>query len=99
MADPDAPEDPGADTGATLDQIFGFPEVGLHSRRLNQSTHSKSAGPEAQVIADRIVRGATDEAIVLMRDGGGNRTRTIEGLELALDRLSGRGVRFEPVCT
>ena len=55
--------------------------------------------PGAQVIADRIVRGATDEAIVLMHDGGGNRTQTVEGLELALDRLSGRGLRFEPVCT
>ena len=55
--------------------------------------------PGAQVIADRIVRGATDEAIVLMHDGGGNRTQTVEGLELALDRLSGGGLRFEPVCT
>ena len=55
--------------------------------------------PGAQVIADRIVRGAADEAIVLMHDGGGNRTQTVEGLELALDRLSGRGLRFEPVCT
>ena len=34
-----------------------------------------------------------------MHDGGGNRTQTVEGLELALDRLSGRGLRFEPVCT
>ena len=55
--------------------------------------------PGAPVIADRIVRGATDKAIVLMHDGGGNRTQTVEGLELALDRLSGRGLRFEPVCT
>ena len=55
--------------------------------------------PGAQAIADRIVRGATDEAIVLMHDGGGNRTQTVEGLELALDRLSGRGLQFEPVCT
>ncbi len=55
--------------------------------------------PGAQVIADRILRGATNEAIVLMHDGGGNRTQTVEGLELALDRLSGQGLRFEPVCT
>ena len=55
--------------------------------------------PGAGVIADRIARGATDEAIVLMHDGGGNRTQTVEGLELALDRLSGRGLRYEPICT
>ena len=55
--------------------------------------------PGAKVIADRIVRGATDEAIVLMHDGGGNRTQTVQGLELALNRLSGRGLRYEPVCT
>ena len=52
--------------------------------------------PGAQVIADRIVRGATDEAIVLMHDGGGNRTQTVEGLELALDRLSGRACGSNP---
>ena len=55
--------------------------------------------PGAPVIADRIVQGATDKAIVLMHDGGGNRTQTVQGLELALNRLSGRGLRYEPVCT
>ena len=55
--------------------------------------------PGAGVIADRIARGATDEAVVLMHDGGGNRTQTVQGLELALNRLSGRGLRYEPICT
>ena len=55
--------------------------------------------PGTQVIADRIVRGATDKAIILMHDAGGNRTQTVQGLELALNRLSDRGLRFEPVCT
>ncbi len=55
--------------------------------------------PGAQVIADRIMRGATDEAIILMHDAGGNRTQTVEGLEVALNRLSDRGLRYEPVCT
>ena len=54
--------------------------------------------PGARVVADRIVRGATNEAIMLMHDGGGNRTQTVDGLDLALDRLSERGLRYEPVC-
>ena len=55
--------------------------------------------PGAETIADRITRGTTDEAIVLMHDGGGNRSQTVQALETALDRLSPQGLRFEPVCT
>ena len=55
--------------------------------------------PGPTVIADRIVGGATDRAIVLMHDGGGNRTQTVGGLEIALERLSGQGLRFDPICT
>ena len=55
--------------------------------------------PGAQAIAESITRGATDKAIVLMHDAGGNRTQTVAGLELAMERLSGRGLQFEPVCT
>ena len=55
--------------------------------------------PGTETIADRIVRGATDEAIVLMHDGGGNRSQTVQALEIALNRLSPQGLRFEPVCT
>ena len=54
--------------------------------------------PGAQVVADRVVQGAANEAIVLMHDGGGNRTQTVDGLDLALNRWSGRDLRFEPVC-
>ena len=54
--------------------------------------------PGTQAIADRIVQGATDEAIILMHDAGGNRTQTVQGLELALNRLSGQDLRYEPVC-
>ena len=53
----------------------------------------------AGMIAERIVAGAVDGGIILMHDGGGNRTRTVEGLDLALQQMSGRGIRFEPVCT
>ena len=55
--------------------------------------------PGTETIADRIVLGATDEAIVLMHDGGGNRSQTVQALEIALNRLSPQGLRFEPVCT
>ena len=55
-------------------------------------------GLAAEAIADRIVGGVTDGSIVLMHDGGGNRSETLRGLEMVLDRLSDKDLRFEPVC-
>ena len=55
-------------------------------------------GLNAQEIADRIVSQVTDGSIVLMHDGGGNRPQTVRGLEMVLERLSDRGVRYEPLC-
>lgn len=51
------------------------------------------------MIAERIVAGAVDGGIILMHDGGGDRTRTVRGLDLALQQMSGQGIRFEPICT
>ena len=52
-----------------------------------------------ETIAQRIVAGAVDGGIILMHDGGGDRTRTVQGLDLALQQMSGQGMRFEPICT
>ena len=54
--------------------------------------------PPAAEIADHIVQRAKAGAIILLHDGGGNRTRTVQGLDMALERLAGQGLRFEPVC-
>ena len=54
--------------------------------------------PPAAEIANHIVQRAKAGAVVLLHDGGGNRSRTVRGLDMALQRLSGRGLRFEPVC-
>ncbi len=54
--------------------------------------------PGAYAIAGEILAGAADGAVVLMHDGGGHRHQTVQALELALERLSGR-FRFEPLCT
>ena len=51
------------------------------------------------MIAERIVAGAVDGGIILMHDGGGDRSRTVQGLDLALQQVSGQGMRFEPICT
>ena len=52
----------------------------------------------AETIADRIVAGSVDGGIILMHDGGGDRSRTVQGLDMALQRLSDQGIRFEPIC-
>ena len=54
--------------------------------------------PGAVTIADRIVAGATDGAIISLHDGGGDRSQTVEALEDALSRLSDTSIRFEPLC-
>ena len=54
--------------------------------------------PPAAEIADYIVRWARAGLVVLLHDGGGDRSRTVQGLEMALERLADRGLRYEPVC-
>jgi peptidoglycan/xylan/chitin deacetylase (PgdA/CDA1 family) len=46
------------------------------------------------VIIDRVVDGADNGAIILLHDGGGNRTQTIAALPKILTRLQERGFRF-----
>lgn len=52
----------------------------------------------ADMIAQRIVAGAVDGGIILMHDGGGDRSRTVQGLDMALQQVSEQGMRFEPIC-
>jgi len=54
--------------------------------------------PGAETIANRIVAGATDGAIVSLHDGGGDRSQTVEALDDALSRLADSGIRYEPLC-
>lgn len=50
--------------------------------------------PGSSVIVDRVVDGADNGAIILLHDGGGNRTQTIAALPKILSRLQERGFRF-----
>lgn len=54
--------------------------------------------PPAEEIADYIVEWARPGVVLLMHDGGGDRSRTVQGLDMALERLADRGLRYEPVC-
>lgn len=51
--------------------------------------------PGSNVIAQRVTRTAGDGDIVLMHDGGGNRSQTVAALEEVLGYYSARGYRFE----
>ena len=55
--------------------------------------------PGATVIAERIVRGAAPNAVVVLHDGGGDRSQTVEGLRMALDLLQDHHYAFEPLCS
>ena len=54
--------------------------------------------PPAEEIADYLVKWARPGIVILMHDGGGDRSRTVQGLDMALERLADRGLRYEPVC-
>ena len=56
--------------------------------------------PGASAIARRVVRGTSNGTIVLMHDGGGNRSQTATALKSVLRTLKARGYRFEalPSC-
>ncbi|MCY3947725.1 MAG: polysaccharide deacetylase family protein, partial [Acidimicrobiaceae bacterium] len=52
----------------------------------------------ARAIADGIVARTFPGAIILLHDGGGPRSATVRGLDMALERLSDRGFEFKPLC-
>jgi len=54
--------------------------------------------PPAEEIAGHIVQWARPGVVLLMHDGGGDRSNTVQGLDMALERLADRGLRYEPVC-
>ena len=55
-------------------------------------------GLDGEAIADRLVAGIVDQSIVLMHDGGGNRSETVRGLEITLDRLAEQSLNYELLC-
>ncbi|GAA3040998.1 polysaccharide deacetylase family protein [Kitasatospora albolonga] len=52
------------------------------------------ARPGAEVIADRVLRQVRPGSVVLMHDGGGDRSQTVAALPLVVDGLRRRGYRF-----
>jgi peptidoglycan/xylan/chitin deacetylase (PgdA/CDA1 family) len=53
--------------------------------------------PGARQIADTILKNAYPGAIILMHDGGGDRTQTVEALKIALPELSNQGYVFKNI--
>ncbi len=54
--------------------------------------------PSAQSIADGIVARSSPGAIILLHDGGGPRSATVRGLDMALERLADSGYEFKAIC-
>lgn len=50
--------------------------------------------PSAPVIVDRVVRSASPGAVVLMHDGGGDRSRTLAALPVIIQQLRAKGYTF-----
>jgi peptidoglycan/xylan/chitin deacetylase (PgdA/CDA1 family) len=54
--------------------------------------------PGVTSIANEVLAKAHPGAVVLMHDGGGDRSQTVEALESILGGLEAQGYRFEPLC-
>ncbi len=54
--------------------------------------------PGADVIVWRILQGAAPDAVVVLHDGGGDRSQTVEALRSVLDQLQSQNYSYEPVC-
>jgi peptidoglycan/xylan/chitin deacetylase (PgdA/CDA1 family) len=54
--------------------------------------------PGAAAIANEVLTNAYPGAAVLMHDGGGDRSQTVEALESVLSQLDAQGYRFEALC-
>jgi peptidoglycan/xylan/chitin deacetylase (PgdA/CDA1 family) len=53
--------------------------------------------PGTAVIVKRVLTGVKDGSVVLMHDGGGNRSQTVEALPTILKTLKTRGYSFAPI--
>lgn len=54
-------------------------------------------GASAGAIAEAVIAGATDGAVVLLHDGGGDQRQTVQALDVILRDLSAAGYRFTPL--
>ena len=54
--------------------------------------------PGIEPIASTVLENIYPGAIVLMHDGGGDRTQTVAALQNILRDLSSQGYVFEPLC-
>ena len=50
--------------------------------------------PGTDVLIDRLMTGITEGAVVVMHDGGGDRTQTVEAVAAVIPRLRADGYRF-----
>ena len=54
--------------------------------------------PGASTIADRVISQARPGAVILLHDGGGERSQTVAALDMILTELGSRGYRFTAMC-
>ncbi|WP_194201838.1 polysaccharide deacetylase family protein [Glycomyces albidus] len=73
--------------------------AGLQRQLWNEDTRDWSK-PGVDAIVD-VLLGATPGDVVLMHDGGGDRSQTVEALEIALPQLAAKGYTFgiTPKCS
>ncbi|MBK1783818.1 polysaccharide deacetylase family protein [Prauserella cavernicola] len=83
--------------GSTNDEVDArLDDRGLRSVLWNVDTEDWRR-PGASVIAERLVDQASPGAVVLLHDGGGDRSDTVQALRIALPKLAAQGYEFTTV--
>lgn len=82
-------------TGATNAKIEAT-AAALHQRQVLWDVDTEDwTKPGAAKIEHEILRGARPGAIILMHDGGGNRSQTVAALDSALTKLTKQGYTYQ----
>lgn len=77
--------------------VDGAKQLGMKTILWDVDPRDWEAGASASQIHDSIVRAARPGSIILMHDGGGDRTATLKALPRVIDTLRARGYDFETV--
>ena len=84
--------------GATTQETFNqAAEMGLEIAMWDIDTQDWRR-PGTQAIADHVMESVFAGAIVLMHDGGGDRSQTVEALQIVLPQLQEQGYVFGVLC-
>jgi len=85
--------------GAVSDSVYSYAYDMNYAISMWHLDTRDWTGISGEEILQQVEKGLEPYRVVLMHDGGEDRSETVRGLELVLHELTLRGYHFEPYCT